>query len=90
MGTNTKMIITGDMTQIDLPPSQKTGLMKHCAFSKGMKGITFIELNEKDIIRHKLVKRIVDAYEKSKKKRKPHGQRKAINRGHNPKKYPAN
>ncbi len=64
MGMNTKMIITGDMTQIDLPSSQASGLVQAMHILKGVKGISFIELNKKDIVRHKLVTRIVDAYEK--------------------------
>ena len=64
MGMNTKMIVTGDMTQIDLPSSQTSGLVQALKILKGVKGISFIELNKKDIVRHKLVTRIVEAYEK--------------------------
>ena len=64
MCMNTKMIVTGDMTQIDLPPSQTSGLVQAMKILKGVKGIAFIELNRKDIVRHKLVTRIVEAYEK--------------------------
>ncbi|KAA6347453.1 PhoH-like protein [termite gut metagenome] len=64
MGMNTKMIVTGDITQIDLPPSQKSGLIQSMNILKNVKGIGFVELNKKDIVRHKLVERIVDAYEK--------------------------
>ncbi|MGP1435573.1 MAG: PhoH family protein [Phocaeicola sp.] len=64
MGMNTKMIITGDVTQIDLPVSQKSGLIQAMHILKGIKGISFIEMNKKDIVRHKLVTRIVEAYEK--------------------------
>lgn len=64
MGMNTKMIVTGDITQIDLPPSQTSGLVQSMHILKGVKGISFIELGKKDIVRHKLVERIVDAYEK--------------------------
>lgn len=64
MGTNTKMIVTGDMTQIDLPASQTSGLIQALKILKGVKGISFIEMNKKDIVRHKLVTRIVEAYEK--------------------------
>ena len=64
MGMNTKMIVTGDMTQIDLPSSQTSGLVQALRILKGVKGISFIELNKKDIVRHKLVERIVDAYDK--------------------------
>ena len=64
MGMNTKMIVTGDITQIDLPPSQTSGLIEALRILKGVKGISFIELDKKDIIRHRLVTRIVEAYEK--------------------------
>ena len=64
MGINTKMIVTGDMTQIDLPASQVSGLVQAMRILKNVKGISFVELNKKDIVRHKLVTRIVEAYEK--------------------------
>ena len=70
MGMNTKMIVTGDMTQIDLPSSQTSGLIQALKILKGVKGISFIELNKKDIVRHKLVTRIVEAYEKFEEKQK--------------------
>lgn len=70
MGMNTKMIVTGDMTQIDLPSSQTSGLVQAIKILKGVKGISFIELNRKDIVRHKLVTRIVEAYEKFEEKTK--------------------
>ena len=64
MGINTKMIITGDMTQIDLPKGVRSGLREACEILKGIEGIAFIEMNEKDIVRHRLVTRIVNAYNK--------------------------
>ena len=67
MGMNTKMIVTGDMTQIDLPASQTSGLVQAIKILKNVKGISFIELNKKDIVRHKLVTQIVEAYEKFEK-----------------------
>ena len=70
MGMNTKMIVTGDMTQIDLPSSQTSGLIQALKILKGVKGISFIELNKKDIVRHKLVTHIVEAYEKFEEKQK--------------------
>lgn len=70
MGMNTKMIITGDMTQIDLPYSQTSGLIQAMRVLKGVKGISVVELEKKDIVRHKLVERIVDAYERFDDKRK--------------------
>ena len=64
MGWNTKMIITGDMTQIDLPKTQKSGLVEALEILKNVEGIGIVELNRKDIVRHKLVTRIVNAYER--------------------------
>ena len=64
MGWNTKMIITGDMTQIDLPREQKSGLKEALNILSGIEGIEIVELNRKDIVRHKLVTRMVKAYEK--------------------------
>jgi phosphate starvation-inducible PhoH-like protein len=63
MGTSTKMIVTGDITQIDLPHTQQSGLIQALHVLKGVRGISFIELGKKDIVRHKLVQRIVEAYE---------------------------
>ena len=63
MGWNTKMIITGDMTQIDLPHSQKSGLIEALHILNNVEGIGVVNLNQKDIVRHKLVTRIVNAYE---------------------------
>ena len=62
MGWNTKMIITGDMTQIDLPRQQKSGLKDALQTLDGIEGISIGNLNQKDIVRHKLVTRIVKAY----------------------------
>ncbi len=62
MGLNTKMIVTGDMTQIDLPYQQKSGLIDALQVLKNIKGIAKIEFDVKDIVRHKLVQRIVEAY----------------------------
>ena len=62
MGLNTKMIVTGDMTQIDLPYSQKSGLKDALEVLKDVKGIAKVEFDVKDIVRHKLVQRIVEAY----------------------------
>ena len=66
LGLGGKMIVTGDMTQIDLPPTQKSGLRDAMERFQGIKGIKIIEFNEKDIVRHPLVKRIVAAYSENK------------------------
>jgi phosphate starvation-inducible PhoH-like protein len=62
LGVHGKMIITGDLTQIDLPSSQKSGLKDAIERLRDIKGIAMVEFNQKDIVRHHLVKRIVDAY----------------------------
>ena len=69
MGMNTKMIVTGDLTQIDLPSSVRSGLSHAMHLLRGIKGIGIVELNKKDIVRHKLVTRIVEAYEKEKEEK---------------------
>ena len=63
LGQNGKMIITGDTTQIDLPRTVQSGLLQALRILKGVKGIGMIEYEKKDIVRHPLVQRIVDAYE---------------------------
>lgn len=65
LGMHAKMIVTGDMTQIDLPPSQISGLVQAIRILRNVKGIGKVEFSKKDIVRHKLVQRIVDAYEKN-------------------------
>lgn len=70
MGNNTKMIVTGDLTQIDLPTKQASGLVQALQILKDVKGIGFITLNKKDIVRHKLVTRIVEAYDSYDKTKK--------------------
>ncbi|MCR4769133.1 MAG: PhoH family protein [Bacteroidaceae bacterium] len=62
MGHNTKMIITGDSTQIDLPRSTRSGLLDALEILKNVSGIGFVEMTDKDIVRHKLVTKIVNAY----------------------------
>lgn len=64
LGINAKMIITGDMSQIDLPPAQTSGLVQAVDILKEIKGIEIIRFNKNDIVRHKLVQVIVEAYEK--------------------------
>lgn len=68
MGWNTKMIVTGDMTQVDLPKGQKSGLRDALEILSGIEGIGIVNLTGKDIVRHKLVTKIVNAYEKAEKK----------------------
>ena len=70
LGMNAKMIVTGDVTQIDLPPSTTSGLTQAMQILKGVSGIGKIEFTKKDIVRHKLVQQIVEAYDKFDEKRK--------------------
>ena len=69
MGMNTKMIITGDLTQIDLPREQRSGLKEALKILEGVEGIGVVKLGQKDIVRHKLVTHIVKAYDKYDKDR---------------------
>ena len=68
MGISAKFIITGDKTQVDLPPKQPSGLLESLKIVQGIKDISIIELDEKDVIRHELVKKIIKAYNKIDKK----------------------
>lgn len=70
MGVNTKMIITGDVTQVDLPRGQRSGLSEAAEILSDVEGIAFIHLDKTDIVRHKLVTRIVEAYEAHEKSNK--------------------
>jgi phosphate starvation-inducible PhoH-like protein len=64
LGHGSKMIITGDITQIDLEPGQKSGMIEAIETLRRIKGIGYVELNQKDIVRHRLVQNIVQAYKK--------------------------
>jgi phosphate starvation-inducible PhoH-like protein len=68
MGPNSKVIITGDQTQVDLPTRQKSGLSESLKVLKDVKGIGVVKLSGKDVMRHKLVKAIIEAYEKDESK----------------------
>ncbi len=75
MGKSAKFIVTGDITQIDLPRNQVSGLITAINILKKVKGVDFIFLNEKDVVRHPIVTRIIDAYERaSDTKPKPENQ----------------
>jgi len=67
MGPNSKVIITGDKTQVDLPKNQQSGLRDALETLRNVKDIAFVELDGRDVIRHRLVKDILDAYEKKEK-----------------------
>jgi phosphate starvation-inducible PhoH-like protein len=64
MGPDSKMIVTGDTSQIDLPRNQRSGLKEALRILNDVKGIGFVELSEKDVVRHRLVRDIIDAYQK--------------------------
>lgn len=68
MGKSSKFIVTGDITQIDLPRNQKSGLIQATSILKGVPGMEFIYLDDRDIVRHKLVSRIIKAYDKFREK----------------------
>jgi phosphate starvation-inducible protein PhoH and related proteins len=65
MGPESKMIVTGDVSQVDLPHKQQSGLREAVRILKGVKGIGIMELNEKDVVRHRLVRDIIEAYGKN-------------------------
>jgi phosphate starvation-inducible PhoH-like protein len=64
IGANAKAIITGDLTQVDLPRNQRSGLFKASRILRNIDGIGYIELDEEDVVRHRLVKAILKAYDK--------------------------
>ena len=70
MGKNAKFIITGDTTQIDLPPNQRSGLLKALEILNKVTGIGVVHFDMRDVVRHKLVKLIIQAYDKSQKDKK--------------------
>jgi phosphate starvation-inducible protein PhoH and related proteins len=72
IGANAKAIITGDPTQVDLPKNQRSGLDKASRILKNIDGISHIELDEEDVVRHRLVKAIIKAYEREKEKEQTH------------------
>jgi phosphate starvation-inducible PhoH-like protein len=63
-GFNSKMVVTGDLTQIDLPSGRQSGLLNAAEVLRGVEGISFIYFDDKDVVRHSLVQRIVLAYER--------------------------
>jgi len=63
-GFNSKMVVTGDATQIDLPPGKRSGLLNAMEVLPGVEGISFIHFDERDVVRHSLVQRIVKAYDR--------------------------
>jgi|ERR1043166_8953784 phosphate starvation-inducible PhoH-like protein len=63
-GFNSKMVVTGDITQVDLPPGQRCGLIEVIDVLRGVEGISFVQFDDRDVVRHNLVQKIVKAYER--------------------------
>jgi phosphate starvation-inducible PhoH-like protein len=63
-GFNSKMVVNGDVTQIDLPAGRRSGLIDATEVLRGVEGISFVQFDDKDVVRHTLVQRIVKAYER--------------------------
>ena len=70
LGFNSKMVVTGDVTQIDLPDGKKSGLLQAMRILKNIPDISVCRFTEKDVVRHRLVQDIIKAYEKSEEARK--------------------
>ena len=70
LGFNSKMVITGDITQIDLPDARKSGLVDAVNVLKNIDDIAITRFSEKDVVRHKLVQDIIKAYEKAYEEKK--------------------
>jgi len=66
LGFNSKTVITGDVTQIDLEPSRRSGLVDAAMILRGIEGLGFVHFTDKDVVRHPLVQQIILAYEKAK------------------------
>ncbi|TKK68035.1 PhoH family protein [Ilyomonas limi] len=84
IGANAKAIITGDPTQVDLPRNMQSGLSKAARILRNIDGIAHIELDEEDVVRHRLVKAIIKAYNKDGEEQLAHQQH---NEGHQPRHY---
>ncbi|MCD6489301.1 MAG: PhoH family protein, partial [Thermodesulfobacterium sp.] len=63
LGQSSKAVITGDITQIDLPDPKKSGLLEAIEILEGIRGITFVYFTKKDVVRHPIVQKIIEAYE---------------------------
>jgi phosphate starvation-inducible PhoH-like protein len=74
MGVSSKFILTGDTTQVDLPKRSESGLLRAMHLLEGIEGISIIRFDERDIVRHRLVKHIVRAYDSDEKNRKEESQ----------------
>ncbi len=74
MGSGSRIVVAGDVTQVDLPPHTQSGLIDGLARLRGIKGFAAVELTRADIVRHRLVQEIVDAYQRRSKKRPREGK----------------
>ena len=75
LGEGSKIILTGDVTQIDLPRQSNSGLERCASLLKGIDGIAVIHLNNRDVVRHRLVREIVKAFEKDEEKQTGHREK---------------
>jgi phosphate starvation-inducible PhoH-like protein len=73
IGAHAKAIITGDLSQVDLPKNQRSGLEKAIRILRNIDGIGHVELDEEDVVRHRLVKAIIRAYDHEREKQEPRG-----------------
>ena len=78
MGFNSKVVVTGDVTQIDLPDGKKSGLVEVTKVLKNIEQIDIVRFTEKDVVRHKLVQRIIVAYDKYEKELKNNKERRTV------------
>lgn len=85
IGPSAKCIITGDLTQIDLPRNQQSGLKRTSEILKGIKGIGIVHLDKEDVVRHRLVKEIIAAFEKASEKEQDQEEKKTVTRSRTPK-----
>ena len=81
LGFNSKMVVTGDVTQIDLPMDQRSGLVAVAEVLDTVEGIEFVRFGGEDVVRHKLVQRIVAAYNEYAEKQAPALRERATRRG---------
>lgn len=82
LGFNTKAVVTGDITQVDLPPDRTSGLIQIISILKGVKGIEFVHFHDRDVVRHQLVQDIIRAYDQHDAKEKDQLPAEASDRSH--------
>ena len=84
LGPSAKCIITGDLSQVDLPKNQQSGLKKAISILEGIEGISKVFLNADDVVRHRLVRSIIKAYDNDYKKNNPPKEDKRTHTEHSP------